>query len=123
MGDIAIGVDEVAAHNLLLALGLEASEDRIAEAAAHMRAHRTSAEHLLLDKARDDLFTHLESAFRRFRTHDDHWNAGYAAAETEAVNWFAARPYVDAVPPARTKGDILRAMIRHQKAGPRDGRH
>ena len=54
MGDIAFGVDEVAAHNLLIALGLEASEDRIAEVAAHMRAHRASAEQYRLDKARDD---------------------------------------------------------------------
>ncbi|WP_156448054.1 hypothetical protein [Sphingobium sp. CCH11-B1] len=123
MGDIAFGVDEVAAHNLLIALGLEASEDRIAEVAAHMRAHRASAEQYRLDKARDDLFAHLENAFLRFRAHDDHWNAGYAAAESEALNWFAERPPVDAPPPARTTGEILRAMIREQKSGPRDGRH
>lgn len=123
MSDDVIGVDEVAAHNLLLALGLEASEDRIAAVAAHMRAHRTAAGQFALEKAREDLFARLENAFMRFRTHDDLWNAGYAAAENEALNWFAERPSIEAAPPVRSKSHILRAMIRQQKADPRDGRH
>lgn len=123
MSDDVIGVDEVAAHNLLRALGLEASDGRIAVAAAHMRAHRTSAGQFALEKACDDFFVHMENPFLRSRTHDEQWSAGCAVAENEALNWFAERPHADAPPSVRSKGHILRTMIRQQKADPRDGRH
>ena len=123
MGDGVMRVDEVAAHNLLLALGLNASDANLRVAADHLAAHRVAAERFLLDKARADLLAHLESAFMRVRVDEGSWSDGYGAAEHEALAWLAMRSHASAPPRASTKGRILRSMIRARKRDAHDGRN
>lgn len=116
MGDARMSVDEVAAQNLLLALGLEADEVRLADAVEHMRAHRVAAERFDAVKAREELLSRMETAFmERAHPQDDGWSAGYAAAEREALNWAAERGHGASPAVPQTKGAILRSLIRAAK--------
>lgn len=123
MNEAVMQVDEVAAHTLLVALGLEPTPDAMAVAAAQLQAHRTAAERFQQDRARNALFTHLEQAFMRYPAHDEHWSAGYAAAEHEAMVWFDSRSLASEPRPAPSVGSILRSMMRARRTDAPDHRH
>jgi hypothetical protein len=122
MSDGVMRVDEVAAHNLLLALGYDVNDGDVQVVAAHLAAHRVEAERFLLSKARADLFSHLESAFMRLRAGEGGWQDGYAAAEREALAWIDRRGHERAPAAPPSTGRILRSMVRARKRDGQAGR-
>lgn len=110
------GADELAGHNLLLALGLEASAQNLETAARHMRMHREGTEGFLLDKAQEALQQSLEQAFlRRIGSHDGVWAAGYGAAEQDALGWFLDQQTNLKTTAPMSKGRFLRSLVRAAK--------
>ena len=63
MEKLNIGTDEIAAHNLLIAFGIDPAAGNLEEAAKHFRTHRESAERLQMEAAAESLLKHLETAF------------------------------------------------------------
>jgi hypothetical protein len=123
MSDGVMRVDEVAAHNLLLALGMDVTDGGLQVVAGHLAAHRVEAERFLLSKAQEELFSHLENAFMRMRAGDGGWQEGYAAAEREALAWIDRRGHARTPPPPSSTGQILRSMIRARRRDGHDGRN
>lgn len=115
MEKLNIGTDEIAAHNLLIAFGIDPAAGNLEEAAKHFRTHRESAERLQMEAAAESLLKHLETAFMEHNElQKGEQGTGYAAAEQEAMNWFFdnAPKYLDI--PSVSKGKLLRAMVRDQ---------
>lgn len=111
-----IGVDELAAHNLLIALGVSLSVSNLSTAAKHFKAHREGAESLQMERAQISIREHLETAFMENRSLQEGDRAfGYAVAEQETMNWFYENVPQKTERAPISKGRMLRSMMRAKK--------
>ena len=111
-----IGVDELAAHNLLIALGVSLSASNLSTAARHFKAHREGAESFQMERAQISIRERLETAFMENRSLQEGDRAfGYAVAEQETINWFYENASGNAERPPVSKGKMLRTMMRAKK--------
>lgn len=111
-----IGVDDVAAHNLLIALGVTATANNLAATARHFKAHRESAERHQMQQAEESMLQHLEAAFmENDKLQEGERASGYAAAQQEAMNWFFDNAANHSEAPRASKGRLLRSMVRERK--------
>lgn len=116
MAERGIGVDELAAHNLLIALGVSLSTSNLSTAAKHFRVHREGAESLQIERAQVSILEHLEAAFMKNSSLQEGDRAfGYASAEQEAMNWFYDNAPRNSERPPISKGKVLRSMVRAKK--------
>jgi transcription initiation factor TFIIIB Brf1 subunit/transcription initiation factor TFIIB len=106
-----IGIDDVAAHNLLIALGVKLTASNLAAVARHLKAHRESAE-----QAEESMLQHLEAVFmENDKLQKGDRASGYAAAQQEAMNWFFDNAVQHTEVPRASKGRMLRSMVRERK--------
>ena len=116
MGKESNPVDELAGHNLLIALGVERSDRNVEIATQHMRLHREGAQTFHLEQTQASLWHRLEDAYlQHSRLQEGDRAEGYFAAEQEVMNWFDEQgDDVEGAHPA-SKGRILRTMVRQKK--------
>ena len=108
--------DDLAAFNLLLELGVKRTAASLACVTRHMRSHREGAETLLMQRARSDLSAHLERmAIDAFPHHEEDWTSGFGAAEEAAANWFLDQEAERSQSTPRSRGAILRTLVRAAK--------
>jgi histidinol dehydrogenase len=109
-------VDQVAAAGLLAALGLEAKTDTLEKVVVHLARHRLDACEWAAERVHDAVVRRMEAASTEIFTHHDaQWTEGFRAAEHLVLT---ARPaeLLDLEPlRARSKGQVLRAMVREAK--------
>mgnify|MGYP001555386164 FL=1 len=110
-------VDRIAAGNLLLSLGVKldpADELLIAE---HFARHRRDAQEWAAERARDRIVSTLETASLELcpRSSDD-WSLGFQRAEQMVMTMTPNELIGTEVGKARSKGQVLRALVRHAKA-------
>lgn len=111
-----IGIDDVAAHNLLIALGIKLTASNLAAVASHFKAHRESAERHQMQQAEESMLQHLEAVFmENDNLQKGDRASGYAAAQQEAMNWFFDKAVQHTEVPRASKGRLLRSMVRERK--------
>lgn len=118
MGDITgWSVDRLAANNLLAALGVDATEERLDIAARHFSLHRETAMSLAAERARTQAIRALEQGSAdRLADEPPQWGDGYRYAE-EIIARLAPDDWMDMGPArARTKGQILRTLMRSARS-------
>jgi hypothetical protein len=116
MGKLFSPVDELAGHNLLIALGVERSGQNVKIAAQDMWMHREGARTLQLEQAQEALRQRLETAYQQLSHLQDGDRAvGYFAAEQEVINWFANQRQDTRIKRPMSKGRILRTLLRGKK--------
>lgn len=110
-------VDRIAAGNLLISLGVKldpADELLIAE---HFARHRQDAHEWAAERARDRIVSKLEAASLELcpRSSDD-WSQGFQRAEQMVLTMTPNELIGTDVGKARSKGQVLRALVRHARA-------
>lgn len=109
-------VDRVAASNLLAELKLEADEDQIARVAQHFARHRQDAIGWAGERAKERMIQRLENASTRsFIRENEAWTSGFRAAEHEVLTMDAEDLLNLGPDQLRSKGQILRTMVRQAK--------
>ncbi|MCB2014045.1 MAG: hypothetical protein R3E11_04175 [Sphingobium sp.] len=109
-------VDHIAATNLAASLGPDCREEQIELIAEHFAQHRHSAYTWIADRIRDNLLERLSSASRGlFRRKSDEWTSGYREAEHIVMTIDTDELVGVDDRPARSKGQILRSMMRGAK--------
>lgn len=109
-------VDRLAASNLLAALKLDASDDLIDIVARHFAEHRRSIASWTADRIRDAIFREMEeSSMSLFAHRSEDWANGFGHAE-QIIMTAQPKDLLNLDPaPARSKGQILRAMVRQAR--------
>ena len=109
-------VDRLAASNLLAQLKLETSDDLVDLVAQHFAEHRRNLVPWAVKRMRSAIIARMESAAASlFSHHGDDWARGFAQAE-EIVVTLEAKALFDFEPdPPRSKGQILRSMVRQAR--------
>ena len=106
-------VDRIAANKLAASLGSDYREDQIELIAEQFAQHRRSAYTWIAERIRDNLLERLSSASRGlFNRKSDEWTSGYREAEHIAMTMDTNELMGLEYRPARSKGQILRAMVR-----------
>lgn len=110
-------VDRIAAGNLLLSLGLKLDPDDESLIAEHFARHRRDAQEWGAERARDQIMRKLETASLELchRSSDD-WSQGFQRAEQMVMTMTPNELTGAEVGKARSKGQVLRALVRHAKA-------
>ncbi|MGD9811965.1 MAG: hypothetical protein AB7U35_11640 [Sphingobium sp.] len=111
------GVDRVAAGNLAASLGLQLSEQDAERVAAHFARHRTGSYEWVARRVQANIIQMLEAASARlFDRNRAEWSDGFRNAEM--VIHTAAPDELLGIESseARSKGQVLRTMVRRAKA-------
>jgi len=110
-------VDSIAAGNLLLSLGLKLCPEQELMIAEHFARHRRDAHEWAAERARDRIVSKLETASLELgpRSSDD-WSQGFQRAEQTVLTMTPDDLVGAEVGKARSKGQVLRALVRRAKA-------
>lgn len=117
MGESTVwSVDRIAAEALLRDVGLDVSEQAIDQIAAHFARHRHAAHSWAAERVCSAMFQNMESySVTTFGHHGPEWSDGFRAAEQYVLS-LRPRDLLDTeTPPPRTKGQILRGMVRQAR--------
>ena len=109
-------VDQLAANNLLAALKLEATPERLDLVTDHLAQHREDQISWAANRLQSRLIGLLEDiSTRSFERHSDDFTQGFRYAEQQILTQ-DPRHLVDVSPkPARSQGQILRTMVRQAR--------
>ncbi|OYW23701.1 MULTISPECIES: hypothetical protein [unclassified Sphingomonas] len=109
-------VDRIAAINLFRMLELEPTDDQMTIASERFAAHRRDTNSWAADRLHTKITDHLEAAsVAYFQRQGDSWSDGYRTAQHELMRLLPDE-LIDTTPDiARTKGQILRSMIRRNR--------
>ncbi len=109
-------VDRIAANNLGLSLGMVFDKDQIERITDHFARHRLTAAQWAAERTHSNIVHQLENeSMRLAQQHDEIWSEGYRRAEQVVMTMLAGELLgVDRREP-RSKGQILRAMVRQAK--------
>lgn len=121
MGESAIrDVDRLAAANILSELGLTPDSARIDAVARHLAAHRQTAQVWAVGQARDRIVARLEAAtIDRSQRESEDWVRGLGEAEHQVVVMQPHELLGEVATAPRTRGTILRSMVRQARSVPR----
>jgi len=109
-------VDRIAANNLAVDLDMIFEPEQIERIADHFSRHRLSAAQWAAERMHARIVTMLESeSMRLAQEHDEDWTQGYMRAEQVVMTMPAGELLgIDHREP-KSKGQILRAMVRQAK--------
>ncbi|MBB6124123.1 hypothetical protein [Sphingobium subterraneum] len=109
-------VDRVAAEGLLRHLKLDVSEANVALVATHFAEHRHAAHSWAAERVCSGMFQSMESySVTTFGHHGPEWSDGFRAAEQYVLSLHPRELLDTEPPPPRTKGQILRGMVRQAR--------
>ncbi|MBO9575983.1 MAG: hypothetical protein J7494_09625 [Sphingobium sp.] len=109
-------VDELAARKLLAELKLGESDGLVDQIAQHFAEHRVNIAAWAADRIQAELVQMLEGASASsFAHHGEDWARGFNAAEELVVTTSAANLLDIAPARARSKGQILRTLVRQTR--------
>tara|TARA_R110000782_G_scaffold78293_2_gene155811 strand:- start:59 stop:421 length:363 start_codon:yes stop_codon:yes gene_type:complete len=117
MDDSAIwSVDQLAANNLAVSLGLQLTSDQIRRVAGHFSDHRRSACEWAIQRAHEKILEKMEAdSMEMARRYDAPWMDGFRRAE-ELVMTISPDELADINPkPMVSKGQVLRQMVRQAR--------
>ncbi len=109
-------VDQLAASNLAAQLKLDASDDLIETISRHFAEHRRSLVGWAAEQTRFAIIQAVEAASTTFfAQRSEEWIRGFCQAE-ETIFTLQPRELLDFDPvPPRSKGQILRSMVREAR--------
>jgi hypothetical protein len=111
-------VDELAANRMLADLGIELTDERRRAVARHFARHRQDVARWAAERAHASMVARLESVTTdRFARARDEWASGFRAAEHELLTMAPADLIDLAGGQPRSKGQILRALVRNARQG------
>jgi len=109
-------VDQLAATNLLAELKLEPTEAVLNAATRHLASHRRDAIGWAAERAHGAMIRKLEAAaMDHVSRQSDEWAAGYHFAEQQILTTMPEELLELGPDKARSKGQVLRAMVRHAR--------
>lgn len=116
-------IDRIAAHKLLIGLGLTAAPDLVARAAIHMAEHRLGATRWVVERTHANILTMLEARSTDYLAYkSEDWAEGYQFAEMQVAT-MTPDILADLAPERpRSKGQILRQMLRQARTRSRSSR-
>lgn len=109
-------VDRIAANNLGLSLGLTFNKDQIERIADHFALHRLRAAQWAAERTHSNIVHRLEDeSMHLAQQHDEEWTQGYMRAEQIVMTMSAGELLDIEHHEPKSKGQILRAMVRQAK--------
>jgi hypothetical protein len=112
-------VDQLAARKLLADLNIEATADLLVCAARHFAEHRQDLSSWAAERAQASMVQRLEDVSRQsFGRESDQWAQGYCYAEQKILTMSPEELLNLGPDQQRSKGQILRSMIRQARANP-----
>jgi hypothetical protein len=112
-------VDELAASKLLAELNIEPTEEQRSCVARHFAQHRRDLSRWVAEQAQSKMIERLEAiSGQSFGRESDQWAQGYCYAEQKILTMSPEELLDLEADQARSKGQILRSMIRQARANP-----
>lgn len=109
-------VDRIAAINLFRMLKLEPSDQQVMIASEQFAAHRRDTDSWAASRLHTKITNQLEAAsVVYFQRQGESWSDGYRAAQYELMRIFPDELIDTGPDKARTKGQVLRSMIRRNR--------
>ena len=118
MNDITVWAsDQLAANNLTAELGVELTESQLGAAAEHFARHRLDAYEWMAERVHSAILERLEkvSVASRKERRIEGWADGFNRAEETVVTMALEEIIGLAGRPPRSKGQVLRTMIRRAR--------
>jgi hypothetical protein len=109
-------VDQLAARQLLADLSVEVTDDAIGIVATHFARNRRSSYTWAAERVHANLLRKLEAdSARYFQRKSEEWTEGFCSAEQQLMTTNPAELLGTEVVRPRSKGQILRAMMREAR--------
>lgn len=106
-------MDRIAAAALLQGIGLEATDDRMEQVAAHFARHRHAACEWAAERVHGTILAKLESdSLDLLHRYGDEWAEGFHRAEQEVMTMLPQELLGIEPRTERTRGQFLRTMVR-----------
>lgn len=110
-------VDRLAASRLLTDLNLAVTDEQLDMVARHLAVYRRDLMTWAAEQAHGQVIRKLEATPRSsFGRESDEWNRGFSFAEQRVMTMTNDELLERDPAPGRTRGQILRTMMRHARA-------
>lgn len=110
-------VDQLAASRLLDDLGIEVTETRLDMVARHFAGYRDNMSNWSAQHVQSQILLKLETTPRAGMGRDgDDWNRGFCFAEQQVATMTINELLQRDTAPERSRGQILRSMLRHARS-------
>lgn len=110
-------IDRLAANMLFARLKVEATADMVDQAAEHFAEHRRNSISWAAERAHSSMVQRLESAsMTNGIERTDEWRSGFCHAEQQVMTMMPEELLELAPERTRTKGQVLRTLVRQAKS-------